>query len=209
MRFRKLTLAALAVAASLSLTACNDEDLAGQTDPSSKSTSSSSSSSTDGSDNDAGQETTAGTDSGESTGTDKCRTDDLDISAADSTIDGDNEGTVAVELRNVGGRDCALSAYAGVDLKTDSGTLSAERTGEQADSSVLKDGKSTYFAVTYPLNDTGGSGVRVTALVVTPPDETKSFSMEWPTTATLPTSDGPDSPVRVGPIGSAGQGGDN
>lgn len=77
-----------------------------------------------------------------------------------------------MRLKNGGGRDCVLSAYAGVDLRTSSGTLSAERTGQQADTSVLKDGESTFFGVTYPINESGGSGVRVTALVVTPPDET-------------------------------------
>ncbi|MFB6978292.1 DUF4232 domain-containing protein [Streptomyces scopuliridis] len=220
MRVRKLTFAALAVVASLSLTACNEEDLTRQGDPSAASTASSSA---DGSDqggaedsagngsagkSSGGQGTAAGGGSDENGKVAKCRTDDLDITATDSTIDGDTEGTVAVELKNGGGRDCALSAYAGVDLKTSSGTLSAERTGQQAaDSSILKDGESTFFGVNYPINESGGSGVRVTALVVTPPDETKSFSIEWPSSATLPVSDGSGSPVKVGPIGSAGQGG--
>ena len=44
-------------------------------------------------------------------------------------------------------------------------------------------------------------------LVVTPPDETKSVSLQWPGAATLPVTEGGGSPVRVGPIGSAGQGG--
>ncbi|PVE11833.1 hypothetical protein Y717_00265 [Streptomyces scopuliridis RB72] len=37
--------------------------------------------------------------------------------------------------------------------------------------------------------------------------QTKSFSLEWPGSPTLPASDGSGSPVKVGPIGSAGQGG--
>lgn len=72
---------------------------------------------------------------------------------------------------------------------------------------VLGDGKSVSFTVSYPVNDTGGSGVRITALVVTPPDETKSVTLEWPGAATLPVTDGAGSPVRAGPVGSAGQGG--
>ncbi|MFJ9027325.1 DUF4232 domain-containing protein [Streptomyces sp. NPDC102274] len=219
MRVHKLTFAALAVVASLSLTACNEEDLVGQGAPSAASTASPSaagsdqgggkeSAGTDSTGNSSGgQGTAAGTGSNENGEVGKCRTDDLDITAADSTIDGDTEGTVAVELKNGGGRDCVLSAYAGVDLKTSSGTLSAERTGQQADSSILKDGESTFFGINYPINESGGSGVRVTGLVVTPPDETKSFSLEWPGSATLPASDGSGSPVKVGPIGSAGQGG--
>lgn len=71
---------------------------------------------------------------------------------------------------------------------------------------MLKDGKSVSFAVTYPVNDSGGSGVDVTGLVVTPPNETKSVTLDWPGTS-LPVTDGSGTQVKVGPIGSAGQGG--
>ncbi|MFF1646153.1 DUF4232 domain-containing protein [Streptomyces sp. NPDC058240] len=219
MRVRKLTFAALAVVAGLSLTACQDgEDDLGQVAPSSVSSASSASggSGSGGSDQDGGKDsagkgsggqgTAAGTGSDANGKVGKCRTDDLDITASDSTIDGDTEGTVAVEFKNGGGRDCVLSGYAGVDLKTSAGSLSAERTGEKATPMTLKDGKSVYFGINYPLNKSGGSGVRITALVVTPPDETKSFSLEWPGAATLPATDGSGSPVKVGPMGSAGQG---
>ncbi|MFD7494515.1 DUF4232 domain-containing protein [Streptomyces sp. NPDC059832] len=219
MRARKLTFAALAVVAGLSLTACQDgEDDLGQTAPSSASSAASASggSGSGGTNQDGGKDsagkgsggqgTAAGTGSNENGKVGKCRTDDLDITASDSTIDGDTEGTVAVEFKNGGGRDCVLSGYAGVDLKTSAGSLSAERTGEKATPMTLKDGKSVYFGINYPLNKSGGSGVRITALVVTPPDETKSFSLEWPGAATLPATDGSGSPVKVGPMGSAGQG---
>ncbi|MFD4116228.1 DUF4232 domain-containing protein [Streptomyces niveus] len=218
MRVRKLTFAALAVAATLSLTACNDEDLTGQGDPSAASTvspsggsGSDSSKGSDGSEKAGGQQDTgSGSDSGSGGGgAEKCRTDDLDISATDGTISGDSEGMVVVEFKNLGGKDCVLAAYAGVDLKTGSGSLSAERTGQEADTTVLKDGESTFFGVTYPMNDSGGSGVSVSALLVTPPNETKSFSVEWPSSNTLPVTDGSGSSVRVGPMGSAGQGGES
>lgn len=213
MRVRKLTFAALAVAATLSLTACNDEDLTGQGDPSAASTTSpsggSGSDSSNGSEKAGGQQD-AGSESGSGGGgAEKCRTDDLDISATDGTISGDTEGTVVVEFKNLGGKDCVLAAYAGVDLKTGSGSLSAERTGQEADTTVLKDGESTFFGVTYPMNDSGGSGVSVSALLVTPPNETKSFSVEWPGSNTLPVTDGSGSSVKVGPMGSAGQGGES
>ncbi|WP_335938871.1 DUF4232 domain-containing protein [Streptomyces sp. PTD5-9] len=219
MRVHKLAFAVLAVAASLSLTACqNDDDGTGQSDPSSASTVSSTSggSGSGGSDQGGGkapagngadgQGTAAGTGSDENGKAGKCRTDELEITATDSTIDGDTDGTVAVTLKNGGGRDCTLSAYAGVDLKTSSGPLSAKRTGEKADPFVLKDGKSVSFGIDYPINKSGGSGVRVTGLVVTPPDETKSVTLDWPGAGTLPVTDGSGSPVKVGPIGSAGQG---
>ncbi|MCX5199369.1 DUF4232 domain-containing protein [Streptomyces sp. NBC_00249] len=233
MRVHKLTFAALAVAAGLTLTACqNGEDGAAQggpssassaasTPPSSSTPSSPGGGSSPGGSDQGGGKGSAGTGSngkGTAAGTgstgstenakaDKCRTDDLEITAIDSTIGGDTDGTVAVQLKNRGSRDCTLSEYAGVDLKTSAGSLSAQRTGEHPGPAVLKKGAAISFGVTYPLNTSGGSGVRVTGLVVTPPDETKSVTLAWPGAATLPVTDGTGSPVKVGPIGSAGQGG--
>ncbi|MFD7500121.1 DUF4232 domain-containing protein [Streptomyces sp. NPDC059850] len=209
MRVHKLTFAALAVAAGLSLTACQNDDGTGQSDPSSASSASSSGGASDqGGGKDSGEQgTAAGTGSNENGEVDKCRTDELEVTAADRTIDGDGEGTVAVTLKNGGGRDCAISGHAGVDLKTSEGALSAKRSGEPADTHILKDGESTYFGVNYPINESGGSGVRITGLVVTPPNETKSVTLDWPGTGTLPVTDGSGSPVKVGPIGGIGQGG--
>ncbi|MEU6673851.1 DUF4232 domain-containing protein [Streptomyces sp. NPDC046925] len=220
MRVHKLTFAALAVAASLSLTACNGDDTTAQGDPSSASSESSSSggSGSGGSDQgdaeqgggkDSGGQNSGGTDEGNGSNADgqtaKCRTDALNITASDSTISGDPDGTVAVTLEN-SGEDCALSGFAGVDLKTSEGSLSAERRGEPAERMILKNGKSVSFGINYPMNDSGGSGVKITGLVVTPPGESKSFSLEWPGAGTLPVTDGSGTPVQVGPIGSAGQG---
>ncbi|MFF1690957.1 MULTISPECIES: DUF4232 domain-containing protein [unclassified Streptomyces] len=224
MRVHRLTFAALAVVAGLSLTACNSNDGAAQSDSSSAPSASSSAggsdsggSGTGGSDQagsdqsngngSGGQGTVAGTGSNANGKVGKCRTDELEVTASDSTIDGDTEGSVAVTFKNGGGRDCTLAAYAGVDLKTNQGELSAKRTGQAASPMVLKDGKSVSFGISYPLNKSGGSGVRITGLVVTPPNETKSVTLDWPGAATLPVTDGSGSPVQVGPIGSAGQGG--
>ncbi|MDN3257549.1 DUF4232 domain-containing protein [Streptomyces sp. MA25(2023)] len=219
MRVHKLTIAAMALAAGLSLTACQNDD-AGTDQGAAPPAASTASSSTGGSGS-TGSDQQGGTDSegktpagtGATGGTDengkaaKCRTDELEITAIDATVGGDDRGTVAVDLKNGGGRDCSLAGHAGVDLKTNSGTLSAERTGEPAPLVVLKDGERTTFGITYPINDSGGSGVRITGLVVTPPDETKSVTLDWPGGATLPVTDGSGTPVQVGPLGSAGQGG--
>ncbi|MEU5511509.1 DUF4232 domain-containing protein [Streptomyces fungicidicus] len=212
MRLNKIALAALAVVAGLSLSACQNDDAtsdssAAASSPSAGGSESGSAKDSTGKDSEEGQGTVAGTGSNENGKIGKCRTDELEVTATDSTIDGDEDGSVAVEFKNGGGRDCALSGYAGVDLKTNAGSLSAERTGEQSPSVVLKDGESVFFGITYPINDSGGSGVRVTGLVVTPPNETKSVTLDWPGGATLPVTDGSGTPVRVGPIGSAGQGG--
>ncbi|ATL29564.1 DUF4232 domain-containing protein [Streptomyces formicae] len=132
-------------------------------------------------------------------GVDKCRTDGLEISASDSTVEGDRDSSVAVTLTNGSGLDCAISGYAGVDLTTGEGDLSARRTGRASAPRVLKDGDSVAFGITYPAHDAGGSGIHVTGLVVTPPHETESVTLDWPGASTLA------SPVEVGPVGSAGQ----
>ncbi|MFJ8473226.1 DUF4232 domain-containing protein [Kitasatospora sp. NPDC094011] len=230
MRVHKLTFAALAVAAGLSLTACqNDDTGTDQSKPSAASTASTVPSASTGSTGSSGSAGSTGSTAGggKSTGgttpsgkgttagtgaTDggkagaKCRTDDLTITAADRTIDGDQNRTVVVEFKNHSGHDCAISGYAGVDLKTNMGALSVQRSGEPVVPGVLKNGKSTYFGITYPENKSGGTGVRITGLVVTPPDETKSVSLTWPGASSLPVTDGSGTPVKVGPMGSAGQG---
>ncbi|MFF7338976.1 DUF4232 domain-containing protein [Streptomyces sp. NPDC008163] len=221
MRTHKVTFATLAVVAGLSLTACqNDDDAAARTDPSNVATASPSSeapasggSDSGGTDSASPEASSGGKDDSAGTGTDdqgtaaKCRTDGLKITAIDNFIDGDRDGTVAVEMKNTGGQDCVIAGFAGVDLKTNAGTLSAERKGAPGDPYVLKTGKTIAFSVTYPLNETGGSGVRITGLVVTPPNETKPVTLPWPGKPSLPVTDGSGEPVRVGPIGSAGQGG--
>ncbi|MGW0658120.1 DUF4232 domain-containing protein [Streptodolium elevatio] len=158
----------------------------------------------------AGAGTSAGAGAGTSGGADgsigKCRTDDLKITAMDATITGDPNGTVAVTFENIG-HNCTMSGYAGVDLKTAAGSVSAQRIGQPAEPMVLQSGKSVSFGIDYPINDSGGSGVRITDLLVTPPGETKSITLKWPGGGSLPVTDGSGTPVQVGPIGSAGQGG--
>ncbi|MGN5635594.1 DUF4232 domain-containing protein [Streptomyces sp. AC154] len=232
MRARKLTFAALALAAGLSLTACqNDDDAAGQADPSSGSSASAASSSGGGSD--SGGSDSGGTDesggkdspapdsaasdsaapdsaggSGSGSKGGKCTTDGLKITALDTFIDGDRDGSIAVALTNTSGADCVISGFVGVDLKTNAGTISATRKGDPGDPYTLKNGKEIDSNVNYPLNKTGGSGIRITGLVVTPPNETKSVTLDWPGRSSLPAGDsGNGDQVLVGPIGSAGQGG--
>ncbi|OPC77168.1 hypothetical protein B4N89_42170 [Embleya scabrispora] len=136
----------------------------------------------------------------------KCRTDDLRATAQDATIGGDDALTVAVTFENIG-HNCTMSGFAGVDLQTAKGPLSAKRVGDPAAPFTLKSGTSVSFGVTYPSGATGPYGVKITGLEVTPPGETKTITLNWPGTPTLPVIDGAGSPVDVGPIGSAGQGG--
>ncbi|MCU7820241.1 DUF4232 domain-containing protein [Kitasatospora sp. DSM 101779] len=217
MRVRTLAIAALAVTAALSLTACQDDGTgSAQGAPTAAPTASTGATPSGGPA--SGGSASGGTGKGGtpsaavpsgSTGaakTARCRTADLTVTAADRTITGDTDNTVVVELKNHSGKDCTLSGYAGVDLKTSAGTLSAKRSGEPVVTGVVKNGKSTYFHISYPANTSGGSGVRITGLVVTPPDETHAVTLPWPGAGSLPVTDGSGSPVKIGPMGSAGQG---
>ncbi|MEV6207289.1 DUF4232 domain-containing protein [Kitasatospora sp. NPDC051914] len=213
MRVRKLAFATLAVAAALSLTACQDGEAGTAQGAPTASTGASASGApasgapASGAPGKGSAPSTAAPAGSTGAGkTAKCRTADLTITAADRTVTGDADNTVVVELKNHSGKDCTLSGYAGVDLKTSAGTLSAKRSGEPVVAGVVKNGKSTYFGISYPADTSGGSGVRITGLVVTPPDETHSVTLSWPGAGSLPVTDGSGSPVKIGPMGSAGQG---
>ncbi|MFE6162956.1 DUF4232 domain-containing protein [Streptomyces sp. NPDC056486] len=217
MRAKTLTLAAMAIAAGLSLTACQgDEDStasgsgSGSSSSSSSSAgSSSSSSSSAGSSDDSGAsdgESTAAESSGQGSGggqvtTGNCKTANL----AFSTSRGMGEGDLMVSLKNTGGDACTLKGFPGVDLKADSGPggLSAERSKLAAPAVALKGGETTRFTLHTPRNDTGGSGLDITTIVVTPPNETHSKSL--PVSLNLPVSDKSVATVTVDPVGTGKQ----
>ncbi|MEU6243526.1 DUF4232 domain-containing protein [Streptomyces sp. NPDC047024] len=221
---RKIVVAAVGLVAALSLTACNGADNA------SGSTQASPTASTDkaggtggaGQSDQAGQadqsaDTGTGTGgsgqgAGTSTGGDSnggdsdgkagiCRTDNLQVAAADNTTD-KTEGVVTVSFKNSGGGNCRISGFAGVDLKTSLGdTVSVKRNGERALSQILEEGETAAFNITYPVNNTGGTGVKLTDIVVTPPNETKHVTLRWPA-GTLPVTDGNDSgKLEISPVG--------
>ncbi|MFC9262236.1 DUF4232 domain-containing protein [Streptomyces hydrogenans] len=152
---------------------------------------------------------TGGSDQGADTDTgdtsegkvDMCRSGVLDATAADNTTDETN-GVVTVTFKNFGSADCRINGFPGVDIKTSLGdTLSADRNGEQAVPQILKEGETASFNITFPVNDTGGSGVKLTDMVVTPPNETEPFTLKWPA-GTLPVTDGEDGgKMELSPVG--------
>ncbi|MEV2256941.1 DUF4232 domain-containing protein [Streptomyces sp. NPDC050147] len=149
----------------------------------------------------AAQGTAAGTGDNSNGKAGICRTDELEVNATDNTTD-KTEGVVTVVFKNGGGRDCTIKGYAGVDLTASTGdTLSVSRNGEQPSSGILKDGESAAFNITFPYNNSGGSGVRITSLVVTPPNETKHVTLDWPA-GSLPVTDGESAvKLEINPVG--------
>ncbi|MGW6399245.1 DUF4232 domain-containing protein [Streptomyces sp. NPDC055134] len=211
MRVQKLSLLAIAVAAGLSLTACQsgDDSSAGSDDFSSSAQSSGSQSSgsqdSGGSSASTGNGTsTAGSDAstggssngGSGTGTGACQTSHL----AFSSSGGMAEGTLIVNLKNTGSATCTLKGFPGADLKGKDGTVSAERSKLAPPSVSVKPGEETRFTLHYPSNDSGGSGVTFTSLVVTPPNETHSHTL--PVTINVPATDGSGPAITVDPVGT-------
>jgi hypothetical protein len=224
MRVQKITLAALALAASLSLTACQgDDDAAGANDPTASAASSAgtsggaSDSASDGTsggsgasdDDTAGTAGTAGNstagESAEGSGggqitTGSCKTANL----AFSSSHGMGEGELIVSLKNTGDA-CFLKGFPGVDLMSQdtSEPLSAQRSELAAPVVTLKTGDTTRFTLHYPPNNTGGTGVYVSAIRVTPPNEThyKALSVSFDVPVSADTSD----KVMVDPVGTGKQ----
>ncbi|MGW5868877.1 DUF4232 domain-containing protein [Streptomyces sp. NPDC055239] len=212
---RKAVAAVIGLVAALSLTACNGDDNAAENTTTSPTASADKGDGNDGSDagpgagepsggGESNQGTAAGTDDnqGDNEGgkVGICRTDELEVNAADNTTD-KKEGVVTVSFKNGGGRDCAINGYAGVDLTASTGdTLSVDRNGESPARDILKDGETAAFNITFAYNNSGGSGVRITSLVVTPPNETKHVTLDWPA-GTLPVTDGESAvKLEIGPV---------
>lgn len=213
MRAKKTALAAIALVAGLSLTACQgDEDPAASgNDSGSSSSSEDTAAETSGDDTASGEDAEAGGESSTAAGSDEgsgggqittgsCKTANLEF----DTSHGMGEGTLMVSLKNTGDA-CYLKGFPGVDLKVDSGKdgISAERSELAAPVVNVKSGETTRFTLHYPRNDTGGSGTDITNIVVTPPNETHSKTL--PVSINLPVTDSTVSNVTVDPVGTGKQ----
>lgn len=214
MRAKKLTLTALALAAGLSLTACqgNEDSATGTSDSGASSSAASSSSDSTATSGDGGTSdetpTAAGGDSTASESaqgigngqitTGACKTSNL----AFDTAHGMGEGTLLVSLRNTGDA-CTLKGFPGVDLRSQdaSGPLSAKRSGLDAPVVDLGNGETTRFTLHYPAAE--GTGAYVSAIEVTPPNETHSKALS--VSLRLQISDGADQEVVVDPVGTGKQ----
>ncbi|MGW6062774.1 DUF4232 domain-containing protein [Streptomyces sp. NPDC055189] len=197
---RLAAIAALGLAASLSLTACNSDGSSNNSSSSKGSSSSSSSSSSDsGSKAEGGSEAgTAKTGSGEDTKAEAgaangatttgskvtfCKTEDLAIDARDAAPD-ETEGRIDITLINRGSTTCSATGFAGVDIKDEDNTSSPiERGQAQPRVTTLKPGDAAVFNLAYTIDNTGESLASPTNIEVTPPNETHSVTLDWPASA--------------------------
>lgn len=205
MKYTRITaLATIGLAATLSLTACGGDGSA--KDSSAKhSTSSSSSSSPEGGTGTAGSEAgNAKTGSGEDTearaggadvskGTNGangatqtggkvtfCKTADLAIDATDAAPD-KTSGRIDITMINRGSTTCSATGFAGVDIKdTDHTSNPVGRGQAQPRITTLKPGDAAVFDLAYDIDSTGNSLAHPTNILVTPPNETHTVTLNWP-----------------------------
>ncbi|WP_331729146.1 DUF4232 domain-containing protein (plasmid) [Streptomyces sp. NBC_01003] len=200
MKYTRITaLAAIGVAATLSLTACGGDD-SGK-DSSSKGSSSSSSSSSDGGSKSKGgsgsggsQASNAKSGSSENTGAEAtangatetgrkvtfCKTEDLAIDATDAAPD-EESGRINITMINRGSTTCSATGFAGVDIKdTDNTSNPIERGNAQPRVTTLKPGDAAVFNLAYNIDNTGNSLSHPTNILVTPPNETHTVTLKWP-----------------------------
>lgn len=216
MRAQKLSVLALAVVAGLSLAACQGGDsdgasastgpsapagATGSSDASSNSTSSGggSASGTGDDANGSGDLAQGGGTSGAGTsaaGGSACKTANLSFTSSG----GMGEGEVLINMKNTGSTDCTMHGFPGADLKGPDGTVSADRSTLSAPDVTVAPGEETRFTLHYPPNNSGGSGVDFTSLVVTPPNETHAHTMSLG--INVPASDSATSGITVDPVGA-------
>ncbi|WP_328536196.1 DUF4232 domain-containing protein [Streptomyces sp. NBC_00344] len=207
---RIAALAAISLAATLSLTACSgdgsgkDSSAKGDSTPSSAGSSSSSDggskpgggsnsgdSTADNTKPDSGgQGTQAGTRPGSTNGAATtsnkvafCKTEDLAIDATNAAPD-KTSGRINITMINRGSATCSATGFAGVDIKdADHTSNPIERGPAQPRITILKPGDAAIFDLAYTIDTTGNSLSTPTNILVTPPNETHTVSLNWPAAA--------------------------
>ncbi len=199
---RAVTATAVGLTATVALTACQASDssdangkggssstAASSSDSQSKSSANSSSS---------GSAPSSGNGSHASSKASTCRTSNLRITAKNQGEARQGLGDILITFTNTGS-NCRMEGFPGVDLKTNYGTQSVDRNKQEVGIPfTLKAGKRATANIAYPINNTGGSGVRGTALVVTPPNETHHVTV--PVSVSLPVSNTDEGKLEVTPV---------
>ncbi|WNI31216.1 DUF4232 domain-containing protein [Streptomyces sp. ITFR-6] len=189
---RIAAIAAVGLAATLSLTACGN-DGSGKT---SVAKGSSSDSSGDSSESRGGsQESNAKPDSGGSVETHSdaasdasgtggktpfCKTEDLGIDAVNAAPD-ETSGRINVTMINRGPATCSATGFPGVDIKDVDHTSSpVERGHAEPRITILKPGDAAVFDIAYDIDNSDDSLTNPTDILVTPPNETHTIDLKWP-----------------------------
>ncbi|MGW2226596.1 DUF4232 domain-containing protein, partial [Streptomyces formicae] len=89
-----------------------------------------------------------------------------------------------ITMINRGSTTCSATGFAGVDIKDEDNTSSPiERGQAQPRVTTLKPGDAAVFNLAYTIDGSGDSLASPTNIIVTPPNETHSVTLDWPSAA--------------------------
>jgi hypothetical protein len=133
----------------------------------------------------------------------RCTLDQLTASLGRTTGEAGQRHTTVV-WTNTSTSDCVMDGFGGVDLQGPDDpmgrTYSLPRTSATPKSFPLAPGHAAHITITW-LPPQDGPGWTPTAMLVTPPNETRSAHLDWPGGAVL-RQDGATHPgTYVGPVG--------
>ncbi|MFI6054585.1 DUF4232 domain-containing protein [Streptomyces violascens] len=112
-----------------------------------------------------------------------CKTQDLAIDATNAAPD-KTSGRINITMVNRGSTTCSATGFAGVDIKdADHTSNPIERGPAQPRVTTLKPGDAAVFDLAYTIDSSGHSLAHPTNILVTPPNETHSVTLNWPTGA--------------------------
>ncbi|MFF7654373.1 DUF4232 domain-containing protein [Streptomyces sp. NPDC007983] len=184
-RTRTVAVASLVAAAGLSLTACQGDGTGARASSPSAAANGASgrSDGTGGSGGDIGSKAGG---SGGSTSASSCATGRL--KAAWSNFEGgpdmeyDGQQTARVVLKNTGSADCAMAGFPGVQLRAATGeTWDLRRTDDKPRTVRLDAGGRATFDITFLASTRDDDKkFKPAQVIVTPPNERRSLSLDWP-----------------------------
>lgn len=138
----------------------------------------------------------------------RCTLDQVTATLGRTTGEAGQRHTIIV-WTNTSGAACAMDGFGGVDLEGPDDpmgtTYSLPRTSDTPKSFSLAPGQTAHTTITW-LPPQDGPGWTPTAMVVTPPNETRSARIGWPGGAVL-RQDGATHPgTYIGPVGPGSEG---
>lgn len=138
----------------------------------------------------------------------RCTIDQLTASLGRTTGEAGQRHTTVV-WTNTSTAGCLMDGFGGVDLEGPDDpmgrTYSLPRTSATPQSFTLAPGQAAHTTITW-LPPQDGPGWTPTAIIATPPDETRSARLDWPGGAVL-RQDGATHPgTYIGPVGPGAEG---
>ncbi|RNG34229.1 DUF4232 domain-containing protein [Streptomyces botrytidirepellens] len=199
-RTRTVVAASLVAAAAFSLTACGGGESGNDAKGSSSSAAKQSAS---GEDVDA----KAGSASGGSSSKSRCAAGQLEAAWSDfeggPDMDYEGQQTARVVLTNTGSSDCTMTGFPGVQLRAAHGdTWDLRRNNDKPKAVRIEAGGKAGFDITF-LASTRDDDQKFAPerVVITPPDEERNISLEWPYGGALLDQSGATRPgTFVGPV---------